>query len=124
MAIASCLRSLHLSLFNLSVRLDVRQFEAEMLFAVHDLKIKAKNECGHAKACKHHKRPSVIVAYGSLLRGHRAVLHSRHDVGIGRIENLADTEREQPQADVLNLENQRICRTDDFCVYKFGDARP
>jgi len=92
--------------------LDVGQFESESFLLVHHLEDESDGECCYAEACEHDERPGVVVLRGV------------GDAGVGLVEHFADEQREEPQADVLNPEDERVGGADDFGVNELGHAGP
>lgn len=76
--------------------LDVGQLKAEVLLLVHNLQDETDEECSHTEACQHNERCGVVELCG--------VCHTL----VGGVEHLTDEEREEPQADILNPEDQRV----------------
>ena len=79
--------------FNL---LDVGFFKTQALLAVYHLQHKTEQQGGNAEAGQHDQRSGVVELRGV------------SDAGIGGVEHLADEQGEQPQADVLNLEDKGV----------------
>ena len=92
--------------------LDIRFFETESFFLIHNFKNQANGKCCNSKSCKHHKRCGVVE------------LCRIGDTLVGGGENLAYKQREKPQTYVLNPENKSVCRTDDLCIDEFWHAWP
>ncbi len=103
---------------------DIGELETEALATVDDLKDETDDESGHAERGEHHEGSGVVVADRGLLGGHCACGERLSDVGVGGVEHFADEQREEPEADVLNPENQRVGRADDFGVDELGHAGP
>ena len=87
---------------------DIRFLKAKSLLAVDNLQQEAEQQGSHAKASEHDQRPSVVE-----LRG---VCNAR----IGLVEHLTNEQGEQPEADVLNPEDQRIGRTNHLGIHQLG----
>ena len=91
---------------------DVGLFEAEVLLLVDDLEVEADQHGGHAEAGQHHERPGVVELVG------------RRAGGVGARQHVADQDREEPQADVLDPEDEGVGRADDLLVHELGNGRP
>ena len=78
-----------------SLLLDVRLFKSEAFLLVYNLEEEADDEGGNAEAGKHDEGSGVVELCGV---GHTLV---------GGSEHLADEQREEPEADVLNPEDKR-----------------
>ena len=91
---------------------NIRKFESDVLLPVHHLKDKSDDEGRHSECGKHEERVGVVVLQGV------------GNSGVAGVEYLADEEGEEPESDVLNPEDEGICRPDDFGVDEFGYAGP
>ena len=76
--------------------LDVRLFETETFLAVNDLQDETEHEGCQTEAGKHHQGRGVVVLSGV------------GDTGVGLVEHLADEQWEEPEADVLNPEDEGV----------------
>ena len=91
---------------------DVGKFEADAFRLVDDLQQEAEQQGGNTEARQHDERRGVVELGGI------------GDSGIGGVEHLADEQGEEPQADVLNPENEGVGRADDLGVDELRNAGP
>ena len=84
--------------------LYIRQFEADAFLLVDGLQHEAEDEGSHTQTGEHHQWGGIVEL--------RRVGHT----WVRGVEHLADEQGEQPEADVLDPENQGVGRTDHFSV--------
>ena len=95
-----------------SLLLDVWLLKSEAFLLVYNLEEEADDEGGNAEAGKHDEGSGVVELCGV---GHTLV---------GGYEHLADEQREEPEADVLNPEDESVGRADNLCVNELRHTGP
>ena len=79
-----------------STLFDVGLFEAEVLLLVHYAEVEGDEACGDTKGGQHDEGPGVVELGGG------------GAFGVGAVEHFADEQGEEPEANVLNPENQGV----------------
>ena len=92
--------------------LDIGQFKPVMFPAVLGFEPYAEQHGDDAAACEDHQRKRIVVG--------RTV----DMAGVAEFERIADHGREEAQPDVLNPEDQRVCRTQIAGLHDLGNRRP
>ena len=103
---------------------DVGELEADVFLLVDALEDETEEESNDAEASEHHQRPSIVITDGGSFGSHRAVGHSLDDIGIGLIEDLTDEHGEEPEADILDPEDEGVSRTDNLGIHELRNAGP
>ena len=85
---------------------DVREFKANAFLAVNDLQHEAKNQSCYTQTGEHHQWSSIVELCW--------ICHPR----IGSVEHLTNEQWEEPQTNVLDPEDQGICRTNHLGIHE------
>ena len=93
---------------------DIRFFKSISFFLVHYFQDKTQYQRGNAQTCQHDERHSVVVGHGGLFPCDGSALKIGNQLRICIVENFANEQREEPQANVLNPEDQGVCASDNF----------
>ena len=98
--------------YTFSLFLNVRFFESDALLLIDHFEDEAEDEGSDAEAGEHDERGRVVALRGVF------------DARVRLVEHLADEQREEPQADVLNPEDEGVGRADNLRIDKLRHTGP